>query len=126
MRMSPCVEDTLPRAADCPYFFIAAREEHIALTETPGAVRDFEANAVSLYDFHTIPEFRGRRVYQALLSRILARRFAQGAARAYITVLLSNTPSRVAIERVGFQLIREHHYRRLLKRASVTSRVPQR
>ena len=96
------------------------------LTETPGAVLDFEANAVSLYDFHTIPEFRGRRVYQALLSRILARRFAQGAARAYITVLLSNTPSRVAIERVGFQLIREHHYRRLLKRASVTSRVPQR
>jgi len=96
------------------------------LTETPGAVLDFEANAVSLYDFHTIPEFRGRRVYQALLSRILARRFAQGMARAYITVLLSNTPSRVAIERVGFQLIREHHYRRLLKRASVTSRVPQR
>ena len=100
--------------------------EPATLTETPGAVLDFEANSVSLYDFHTIPEFRGRRLYQALLTQILNRRFAEGAARAYITVLESNTASRIAIERVGFQLMRENHYRRLLKRRSLTSRAPNR
>jgi len=96
------------------------------LTETPGAVLDFEADSVSLYDFHTIPAFRGRRVYQALLTHILEKRFAEGAARAYITVLESNTASRIAIERVGFQLMRENHYRRLLQRRSLTSRSPDR
>jgi ribosomal protein S18 acetylase RimI-like enzyme len=96
--------------------------EPAQLTETPGATLEFEPNAASLYDFHVLPEFRGRRLYQALLTDILQKRFAAGATRAYITVLDSNTASRKAIERVGFRLVRRNHYRRLLNR---TSLVPE-
>ena len=95
--------------------------EPATLSETPGAVLAFEPNSVSLYDFHLLPEFRGRRLYQALLTAILQRRFAEGTARAYITVLESNTPSRAAIERVGFTITRRNHYRRLLRRERLTS-----
>lgn len=85
------------------------------LTETPGAVLELPSGAVSLYDFHVVPEFRGRRIYQALLTHILQQRFTEGASRAYITVLASNTASRVAIERVGFRRVAVNHYRRVLK-----------
>ena len=93
--------------------------EPAQLTETPGATLEFEPNSASLYDFHVLPEFRGRRLYQALLTDILQKRFAAGAPRAYITVLESNTPSRKAIERVGFRLMRRNHYRRVLNRTSL-------
>lgn len=85
------------------------------LTETPGAVLEFPAGAVSLYDFHVLPAFRGRRIYQALLAHILGQRFAEGAPAAFITVLESNAPSRVAIERVGFRLTGANEYRRFLR-----------
>ncbi len=65
---------------------------------------EFAPNSVSLYDFYTIPEFRGRRLYQALLTHILRTRFAEGAERAYIMVQDTNVASRKAIERVGFRL----------------------
>jgi CelD/BcsL family acetyltransferase involved in cellulose biosynthesis/GNAT superfamily N-acetyltransferase len=93
--------------------------EPAQLTETPGARLEFEPGAASLYDFHVLPEFRGRRIYQALLTDILRKRFAAGASRAYITVLDSNVPSRTAIERVGFQPVRRNRYRRLLTRQSL-------
>lgn len=91
------------------------------LTETPGAVLEYEPHSVSLYDFHTTPEFRGRKLYQALLTHILRARFAEGAARAYITVLEENTASKKAIERVGFQCIARNRYTRLLTRRSLRS-----
>lgn len=95
--------------------------EPAQLTETPGATLEFEPGAVSLYDFHVLPEFRGRRIYQTLLTAILRRRFAAGATRAYITVLEANAPSRIAIERVGFQVVRKNRYRRLLRRQSLAT-----
>ena len=91
------------------------------LTETPGASLEFEPGAASLYDFHVLPEFRGRRLYQALLTDILQKRFAEGASRAYIAVLESNTPSRVAIERVGFRLLRRNIYKKVWKQETLTS-----
>ena len=93
--------------------------EPAQLTETPGATLAFEPKAVSLFDFHVIPEFRGRRLYQALLAHILRLRFAEGATRAYITVLASNVPSRAAIERTGFELVARNAYRRFLNRESL-------
>jgi len=66
---------------------------------------EFAPNSVSLYDFYTIPEFRGRRLYQALLTHILRTRFAEGAERAYIMVQDTNVASLKAIERVGFRLV---------------------
>ena len=89
------------------------------LTETPGATLTFPAGAVSLYDFHVLPEFRGRKIYQALLEHILRLRFAEGAPTAFITVLESNVPSRTAIERIGFKLVAANEYRRVLTRARV-------
>ena len=90
------------------------------LTETPGATLDFPAGSVSLYDFHVVPECRGKRIYQALLTHILQQRFAEGAPLAWITVLASNVPSRVAIEHVGFQLKAANRYRRLLRWTRLT------
>jgi CelD/BcsL family acetyltransferase involved in cellulose biosynthesis/GNAT superfamily N-acetyltransferase len=98
--------------------------EPAQLTETPGATLEFEPKAVSLFDFHVVPEFRGRRIYQALLTHILQMRFAEGAVRAYITVLEANAPSRVAIERVGFRVVARNLYQRLLKRESLTPLAP--
>jgi CelD/BcsL family acetyltransferase involved in cellulose biosynthesis/ribosomal protein S18 acetylase RimI-like enzyme len=95
------------------------------LTETPGATLEFEDGAASLYDFHVLPEFRGRRLYQALLTDILRKRFDEGASRAYITVLESNVASRKAIERVGFRLLRRNYYARTLRRQSVTTTAVQ-
>ena len=90
------------------------------LAETPGAVLEFPPGSVSLYDFHVVPEFRGRRIYQSLLTHIVRQRFAEGAPIAWITVLASNAPSRVAIERVGFQLMAANSYRRLFGRERLT------
>ncbi|HEX8163313.1 MAG TPA: GNAT family N-acetyltransferase [Pyrinomonadaceae bacterium] len=74
--------------------------ERIDVTQTE---LEFAPRSVSLYDFYTIPEYRGRRLYQALLTHILRTRFAEGAERAYIMVRDTNVASRKAIERVGFR-----------------------
>jgi len=95
--------------------------EPVHLTETPGATLECEAGSASLYDFHVLPEFSGRRLYQALLTEILRKRFAAGATRAYISVLQANAPSRIAIERVGFQLLRRNLYRRTWNQERLTS-----
>jgi CelD/BcsL family acetyltransferase involved in cellulose biosynthesis/GNAT superfamily N-acetyltransferase len=87
--------------------------EPAALSETPGVTLAFDDGAVSLYGFYVLPEFRGRGLYQALLSEILERRFAAGATIAYIGVVESNTASRVAIERVGFRVRYRNHFWRL-------------
>ena len=92
------------------------------LTETPGATLSFEPGSASLYDFHVLPEFRGRRLYQALLTDILQKRFAGGATRAYITVLEANAASRAAIERVGFRLLQRNRYRKVLTRQTLETR----
>jgi len=85
------------------------------ITETQTTF-EFEPESVMLYDFETIPEFRGRKLYQTLLSNILRERFAEGAQRAYISCVETNHASRRAIERVGFRLVAVHELRRLLWR----------
>jgi GNAT superfamily N-acetyltransferase len=89
--------------------------EPATLTEVGGATLEFEPESVSLYDFYTLPEFRGKKLYQALLSHILSMRFSSGAKQAYITVLEKNAPSRVAIERVGFKPVTINEITRFLK-----------
>jgi CelD/BcsL family acetyltransferase involved in cellulose biosynthesis/GNAT superfamily N-acetyltransferase len=95
--------------------------EPASLTETPGATLDFGAGAVSLYDFHVLPEWRGHRLYEALLTDILHKRFAAGVTRAFIAVLESNASSRVAIERVGFLVVRRNLYQRIWKQERLVS-----
>ena len=75
---------------------------------------DFAPMSVSLYDFYTIPAFRKRRIYQALLTHILRSRFDEGAERAYIMVRDTNVASRKAIEHVGFRLVEVDEITRVL------------
>ncbi len=90
-------------------------KEPARLSETGGTLLEFLPQSVSLYGFFVLPEFRGKKLYQALLSHILRQRWAEGAERAYIGVLASNTPSKKAIERVGFQTYKINDVTRFLK-----------
>lgn len=83
------------------------------LTETRSSL-DVEDNAVCLFAFETLPEYRGQRLYPSLLSRILSDRFREGAAAAYIWCASSNRASYASIKRVGFKEIANHRYRKVL------------
>lgn len=99
--------------------------EPAKLNETGGTLFEFLPNSASLYDFYVLPEFRGRKLYPALLAYILKKRFAEGAQQAYIAVLQSNQSSLRAIQRVGFQVIRRNRYMRLARwERTVSSDVP--
>lgn len=89
--------------------------ESSVLSESGGAILEFQPGSVSLYDFYTLPEFRGRKLYQSLLAHILRQRFDQGAQHAYIGVAANNVASRKAIERVGFRLMMVNNFYRFLK-----------
>jgi RimJ/RimL family protein N-acetyltransferase len=58
---------------------------------------------IYLYDAYTVPEWRGRRLFPAMLSALTARARAQGKRRALIFVLASNLASARAIEHAGFE-----------------------
>jgi GNAT superfamily N-acetyltransferase len=60
---------------------------------------------VWLFDFATVPEFRGRRLYPALLRFILADLKEQGIKRAWIGTEPGNIASQHGIARAGFSLI---------------------
>ena len=68
-------------------------QEPAVLNESGGAIFKFEPESVSLYDFYTLPEIRGRKSYKALLVHILRLRFGQGAKLAYIGVAANNVAS---------------------------------
>ncbi|MEO8099700.1 MAG: GNAT family N-acetyltransferase [Acidobacteriota bacterium] len=97
--------------------------EPAVLSETGGMKLEFKPNSVSLYDFFVLPEYRGRKLYQALLSHILDLRFQEGAERAYIGVLKSNVSSLRGIERVGFRSAMENRYLRILRWKRAKSRI---
>jgi GNAT superfamily N-acetyltransferase len=69
----------------------------VAFTSPPGDVW--------LYDFATVPEFRGRRLYPALLRRILDDLKEQGVRRAWIGTSPGNYASQNGISRAGFTLV---------------------
>lgn len=69
---------------------------------------------VCLIAFETVPAFRGRRLYPAVLTGILQERFREGAPTAYIWCRQDNVASYRAIRRVGFRAAAVHDYYRLL------------
>ena len=83
------------------------------MTEVGSLELQFDSGAASLYAFYTVPEFRGRGLYQALLNRILEWHFKAGVKLAYITVLENNVPSLSAIEKIGFKRIQRNEVRRI-------------
>ncbi|MCI0546237.1 MAG: GNAT family N-acetyltransferase [Candidatus Rokubacteria bacterium] len=58
---------------------------------------------VYLYDAFTVPDWRGRALFPALLGRLVTFAHGQGRERALIFVLAGNHASRRAIERAGFE-----------------------
>jgi CelD/BcsL family acetyltransferase involved in cellulose biosynthesis/GNAT superfamily N-acetyltransferase len=97
-------------------------KEPAILTEVGRARLEFAPNSASLYAFYTLPEFRGRRLYQLLLLYILKKRFAEGVSQCYISVLENNVPSRRAIEQVGFRPVALNELKRFLKWSKLTTR----
>lgn len=93
--------------------FSASPIDKWPLTETRSELLT-EPGAICLYAFETIPEYRGRRLYPAMLSQILAGRFADGGRVAYIWCLQENRSSYRSIKRVGFVEIAVHTYLRIL------------
>lgn len=83
------------------------------LTETRTRLH-VPAGGVCLLAFQTIPAFRGRRLYPAVLTGILEERFHEGVPVAYIWCRQENRASYQAIRRVGFREVALHDYRRLL------------
>jgi RimJ/RimL family protein N-acetyltransferase len=82
-------------------------------------------NAVYLCAGYTIPEFRGRKLFQALLAHILMQRFGDGAERAYADINERNWPSMRGALRVGFRPVARYRSWRFLKwRRTVTTRIP--
>lgn len=59
-----------------------------------------------LWDFATLPDFRGRGIYPALLSEIV-RRECPPATRLWIIHAPENLPSGVGIARAGFESVAE-------------------
>lgn len=65
---------------------------------------------VWLYDFATVPEFRGRRLYPALLRFILSELKEQDIHRAWIGTSPGNFASQSGISRAGFTLVVETEF----------------
>jgi RimJ/RimL family protein N-acetyltransferase len=82
------------------------------LTETRSSLA-VPAGGVCLTAFETIPSYRGRGLYPALLTSILTERFREGALVAYIWCRRENVASYRAILRVGFREVAIHRYSRL-------------
>lgn len=74
----------------------------IAFTPPPGDVW--------LYDFATVPEFRGRRFYPALLRFILSDLKEEDVKRAWIGTEPGNLASQSGIRRAGFTLAAEMRF----------------
>lgn len=82
------------------YGWISVRPEYISEQEREIAL---QANEAYIWNCATLPAFRGRRLYIALLGEILAVLRAQGVRRAWIGTALSNLPSLRAFATAGFQ-----------------------
>ncbi|MFN0074025.1 MAG: GNAT family N-acetyltransferase [Chloroflexota bacterium] len=74
----------------------------VSFTAPPGEVW--------LYDFATVPEFRGRRLYPALLRFILKQLKDQDVSRTWIGTSPGNIASQRGISRAGFTLVCETEF----------------
>jgi GNAT superfamily N-acetyltransferase len=78
-------------------------------TTAPAPVEEIRRHVVPagdevyLYDAYTAPEWRGKRLFPAMLTLLLAAARARGRRRALIFALAANRASTRAIEHAGFQ-----------------------
>ncbi|WP_167761403.1 GNAT family N-acetyltransferase [Duganella callida] len=79
-----------------------SRQSASYMTEVKQQI-ELPEGSVTLYDFYSHPDWRGRGYYRLTLSRMLRDAFASPATQyAYIMVLADNGPSRHVIEKLGF------------------------
>ncbi len=84
----------------------------VAMPETESEIIVPE-RTVSLYQFYTCEAFRGRKLYQANLAKILNQEFSNGATMAVIVCERRNVTSRSGILKAGFALRETHRLVRL-------------
>lgn len=90
--------------------WLVPRQSESTMTEVDQTLKLPEHSA-ALFDFYTHPDHRGRGLYGANISHMLAQVFAEpSTAYAYIAVLADNVASRKAIERAGFQYVGSFHW----------------
>ena len=86
----------------------------VALTAEPmgntGCSFDPPPGDAYLYDFATVPDYRGQGFYPALLRYILDDLTGRGIQRAWIGTAPGNTPSVKSIRRAGFSKIADVRY----------------
>lgn len=71
-------------------------------------------NELYLYDAFTLPHYRGKGLFPALLIAILGLARSQGYSRALIFSLRENRPSVIGIEKAGFRLLQSIYFFRFL------------
>ncbi len=67
-------------------------------------------NELYFYDAFTLPDYRGRGLFPALLTAILGFARSQGCSRALIFSLRENRPSVRGIEKAGFSLFQSIYF----------------
>ena len=86
----------------------------MALTAEPlgntGCSFDPPPGDAYLYDFATVPQYRGQGFYPALLRYILGRLAAHGIRRAWIGTAPGNIVSQRSISRAGFSKVADLRY----------------
>lgn len=93
------------------YGWVSQKREYVGELERTFRLRDRE---VYIWDCVTMPDYRGLRLYSALLSFMLVTLRAEGVPRAWIGAGVANRPSVQGIVNAGFQPVLTLVYRRIL------------
>lgn len=93
------------------YCWLAFKQAEVGEINRIIKLRD---NELYLYDAFTLPDYRGRGLFPALLTAILGFARSQGYSRALIFSNSKNRPSLRGIEKAGFSLFQSIHFLKLL------------
>jgi GNAT superfamily N-acetyltransferase len=118
-------QDARQRLADGRRCFVAKVNGQIAAygwvtqgTEYVGELErhfDLRGDEAYIWDCVTLPAWRGKHLYSALLNRIVYRLHEEGVYRVWIGASRQNQPSIRGIVNAGFQSIADVIYRRFLR-----------
>lgn len=114
IRRQTTIRDAYVGEVDGPLGSVVVTYGWIALTAEPldntGCSFDPPPGDAYLYDFATVPEYRGQGFYPALLRYILGELAKQSIRRAWIGTAPGNTVSVRSISRAGFSKVADMRY----------------
>ncbi len=99
-----------PSATPVAYGWLSFGQEGVGELERAFRLPPGEAY---VWDCATLPAYRGRHLYSALLTHLLAALAAEGVRRVWIGASLENRPSIRGFQRAGFQPALRLRYTRL-------------